>query len=207
MAEAFSVPAEVLQAKLAAEYERGRADREREIAEQRAAVLLAEAEKDGAPAPYEPSQIRIDVDTASAEQLRAEVLHLDNRLRWALRHHDDQATTHWFALAKFGDDRRDLFQRGVKKGLQTARRATIPAPTEAWGRLLEFALDACRDGRPARMDWHGAVVDGLLDLEDAREAAECGSAPDAAAYVRVAFRSLAGVWLSEEEIEQMLEAR
>lgn len=186
-----------------AAYERGRADRQREFAEERAAALLAEADQSGAAAPYEPSQIQIDVASAGVDELRAEVGRLDNRLRWALRHHDDAVTTHWFALAKLGDDRRELYERGLKRGLQASRRAMVTTPATGWGKLRDFALDATEARRPARLDWHVAVMDALLDLDDAFDAAECGSSADAAMHLRVAFGSLAGIWLDEDEADEV----
>jgi hypothetical protein len=105
-AAAFSVPVDVLKAKLAAEYERGRTDREREIAEERRVALIGD---DPGPAtPYEPSQVQIDVESATPDQLRTEISRLDLRLRWVMRHYDDHQTVGLLAMTRLGDEIRRL---------------------------------------------------------------------------------------------------
>lgn len=94
-------------------YDRGRADKEREIAEARAAALMATMEEPGGLQPYEGSQVSsgLDVDTAGADELRNEVRRLDLRLRWILRHYDDALTSHMFLQD-------EMYQKGIADGVR-----------------------------------------------------------------------------------------
>jgi hypothetical protein len=80
----------------------GRRRREREMVEARAEELMNRPENSP---PSSPEQYRIDLDTATPDELRAALTELDLRLRRMYDNYDDEATTHLFAVMKLVEER------------------------------------------------------------------------------------------------------
>lgn len=60
------------------------------------------------------SQVAINVETATVEELRAEVARLDLRLRWMHDHYDDMATVSMMTIYRIADQRDELVGRHAR---------------------------------------------------------------------------------------------
>jgi chromosome segregation ATPase len=123
----------------------------RAVVNRRAADLHERADRE----PIEPSacsQVFLkDVDTATPEDLRAEVRRLDLRLRWMHTHYDDEATTFLLTAYELGDQRDAL--RTELDGV----RATF----DAWRTESDGKLKRLREAHDSAVDELGGARNEL----------------------------------------------